>query len=166
MENNKWGYLVGGLIAGLVLMYVIGQGMPSQVSSEGYTQQEEQNKELVEQFEDLAFNKKDVNAAAALMSDNFKQHNPTVPDGKQGFINGVGEYLLKPNPNLKLTAKRVLVDDNMVMVHKFGKFDNTNVAERGVAVIDVYRVENGKIVEHWDVIQPIPETAANNNTMF
>ncbi len=124
------------------------------------------NKDLVLKFEDLAFEKKDVSAAAALLSDDFKQHNPQIPDGKEGFIQGVGGYLLKQNPNLKLTVKRVVAEGDLVVLHVFGKYDNNNPAERGVAVMDIFRVKDGKIAEHWDVIESIPETAANTNTMF
>ncbi len=127
---------------------------------------EQANKDLVLKFEDLAFEKKDANAAAQLLSDDFKQHNPQIPDGKEGFIQGVGGYLLKQNPNLKLTVKRVVAQDDLVVLHVFGKYDNNNPAERGVAVMDIFRVKDGKIAEHWDVIEAIPETAANTNTMF
>lgn len=127
---------------------------------------EESNKQLVEKFEELAFDKKDAAAAAEYLADNLVQHNPQIPDGKQGFIQGVGGYLLKQNPNLKIVRKRIVAKGDLVFVHKFGKFDNNNPAERGVAIIDIFRVEDSKIVEHWDVIQPIPETAANKNTLF
>ena len=124
------------------------------------------NKDLVLKFEDLAFEQKDVNAAAALLTDDFKQHNPQIPDGKDGFIQGVGGYLLKQNPNLKLIVKRVVAQDDMVVLHVFGKYDDKNPAERGVSIIDIFRIKDGKITEHWDVIESIPETSVNNNTMF
>ncbi len=124
------------------------------------------NVDLVLKYQDLAFEKKDVNAAAALLADDFKQHNPQVPDGKEGFIQGIGGFLLKQNPNIKLTVKRVIAQDDLVVLHVFGKFDNNNPAERGSAVMDIFRIKDGKIAEHWDVIEPIPDTAANTNTMF
>jgi predicted SnoaL-like aldol condensation-catalyzing enzyme len=128
--------------------------------------QEEQNKKLVLEYEDLTFNKKDVNAAVAYLHDNFVQHNPQIPDGKQGFIDGVGGYLLKQNPNIKITIKRVIASGDFVVLHAFGKFDDTNPGERGVSIMDIFRIADGKIIEHWDAIEPIPEQSANTNTMF
>jgi predicted SnoaL-like aldol condensation-catalyzing enzyme len=126
----------------------------------------EEAKKIVMEYDELAFGKKDINAAAALIADDFKQHNPQVPDGKDGVVNGIGGYLLKNNPNLKVEVKRVISDGEFVVLHKFGTFDSTNTADRGMAIIDIFRVANGKIAEHWDVIQPIPEQSANGNTMF
>jgi predicted SnoaL-like aldol condensation-catalyzing enzyme len=168
MEKNKWGYLLGGAVIGLILMYWIAPsiGTKTQNVSTGSTDQEKANKELVQKYEDLTFEKRDVNAAVLLLADNFKQHNPTIPDGKDGFINGVGGFLLKQNPNLKIVTKRIVAEGDLVVLHSFGKFDNKNPAERGVAVVDIFRIENGKIAEHWDVIETIPEQPANSNTMF
>jgi predicted SnoaL-like aldol condensation-catalyzing enzyme len=59
--------------------------------------------------------------------------------------------------------KRVLVDGDMVILHVHAIREP---GERGVAIVDIFRLENGKIVEHWDVVQPIPEKAANSNGMF
>ena len=126
----------------------------------------ETNKKLVMDYEELTFNKKDVASAVQYLHDNFKQHNPQVPDGKEGFINGIGGYLLAQNPNLKKDIKLVLADGDMVVVHSFAKFDSTNEAEKGVAIADFYKIIDGKIAEHWDVIQQIPAESANNNTMF
>lgn len=159
MEKNKLGYLIGGIIISLLVIYGIAPSI-------GLGGQEKANKELVTKFEELTFEKRDVASAVLLLTDTFKQHNPSIPDGKEGFVNGVGGYLLKQNPNLKLETKRIIAEGDLVAVHKFGKFDSTNAAERGVAVIDIFRIENGKIAEHWDVIQAIPEQAANTNTMF
>jgi predicted SnoaL-like aldol condensation-catalyzing enzyme len=54
----------------------------------------------------------------------------------------------------------------MVVVHAFGKYDKMNQKDSGLAIMDIFRMENGKIAEHWDVIEPIPATSANTNTMF
>ncbi|KND47836.1 MAG: hypothetical protein AB201_02905 [Parcubacteria bacterium C7867-006] len=124
------------------------------------------NKKIVMEYEELAFNKKDVKAAVEYLHDNFKQHNPQVPDGKEGFINGIGGYLLANNPNLKKEIKRIVVDGDMVAAHSFAKFNGENESERGVAIADFYVIKDGKIAEHWDVIQEIPAETANSNTMF
>ncbi len=126
----------------------------------------EANKKMVMDFEEITFNKKDVTAALEYLHDNFKQHNPQVPDGKEGFTNGIGGYLLAQNPNLKKEIKRVVADGDMVVVHSFAKFDSTNESEIGVAIADFYKITDGKIAEHWDVIQQIPAESANTNTMF
>jgi predicted SnoaL-like aldol condensation-catalyzing enzyme len=77
---------------------------------------------------------------------------------------GSASRLLANHPDAHGEIKRVFADGDYVILHSHwhGLSDNP----RGEAVVDIYRSENGKVVEHWDVIQPIPETAANNNTMF
>ena len=66
-------------------------------------------------------------------------------------------------PNRSSEIKRVMAEGDLVVLHVHSK---PSPEDRGSAIIDIFRVENGKIVEHWDVIQPIPEKAANTNTMF
>ena len=67
-------------------------------------------------------------------------------------------------PDAHGEIKRVIADGDYVVLHS--QWRGLSESPRGEAVVDIYRWENGKVVEHWDVIQPIPETAANNNTMF
>ena len=71
--------------------------------------------------------------------------------------------ILKAKPNFKMQIKRVLADGDFVVLHVHMVHD---AGERGQAVVEIFRLENSKIVEHWDVIQPIPEKTANSNTMF
>jgi predicted SnoaL-like aldol condensation-catalyzing enzyme len=112
---------------------------------------------------DMAFNQRKVEEAfARYVGPTYTQHNPQVPDGIEGALAGI-PGLLMAMPNLRYDFKRVLVDGDLVAVHSH----RTNgPADRGVAVVDIFRVAKGKIVEHWDVLQPVPETAANGNTMF
>jgi predicted SnoaL-like aldol condensation-catalyzing enzyme len=149
------------IIAGLLIAY---NKASSEAKNAAAT--EEANIKLVQTFEDLAFNTKNVDASLEYLTDNIIQHNPSVPTGKEGFKQGVGGYLVKQYPNMKITTKHAYAKGDMVFSHKFGKFDDTNAADPGVAIVDIYRIENGKIAEHWDVIQAIPATSANNNTMF
>jgi predicted SnoaL-like aldol condensation-catalyzing enzyme len=157
---NSKVYLLIGLVLGFGGAWLFG-GM-----GDDSAKLEEANKAVVVAYERAAFEKKDINEAATYVADNLIQHNPTVPNGKEGVVNGIGGYLLATYPNLKITEKRVLTSGDYVIVHKYGQFDSTNAADPGVAIIDIFRVEDGKIAEHWDVIQPIPAQAANENTMF
>jgi predicted SnoaL-like aldol condensation-catalyzing enzyme len=122
-----------------------------------------ENKKYVTDFYILAFVKKQVEEAfIKYVGETFIQHNPNIPDGKEASIKFLGK-ILKDNPQATITIKRVIAEDNLVAVHSHLK---RNAEDRGRAVIDIFRVEQGKIVEHWDVFQPVPETASNNNGMF
>ena len=122
----------------------------------------EKNKKIVLEFYDLAIHKKDVPAAVQHLSSDFIQHNPFLPDGKQGFIDAVGGFI-KQNPELKGTIKRVMAEDDLVALHIFSQL---NAEDRGSVMVDIFRVEDGKIVEHWDVSQPIPETSVSGNSVY
>ena len=111
---------------------------------------------------DLAFNQKDFDAALSYLADPYIQHNPNAPDGVAAARAGM-EMLAKAFPDRRVLFKRVLVDGDLVAVHSH--YIN-EPGDRGQAVVDIFRFENGKIVEHWDVHEDVPETAANTNTMF
>jgi predicted SnoaL-like aldol condensation-catalyzing enzyme len=92
----------------------------------------------------------------------YIQHNPMAPTGRDAAV-GFLEPFFANNPGINYSIKRIIADGNLVAVHAHGKF---SAEDRGMAVIDILRVEGCKVVEHWDVVQPVPETAANTNTMF
>ena len=123
----------------------------------------EANKQTVVAYYTLAFNdKQPEEAVARYLGDRYIQHNPQAPDGPEAFIAFVrgfaGQF-----PELSIEIKRVIAEGDLVMTHGLIK---TSLDDRGVAAADIFRLEDGKIVEHWDVVQPVPETAANDNTMF
>ncbi len=121
------------------------------------------NKKSVKEFYDLAFNqKKPAEAASKYLGRVYRQHNPGFGDGPQAFVAAV-EGWVKVNPKLHFDFKRLIAEANLVAVHSYLKLTPD---DRGSAVMDVFRLDNGKIVEHWDVAQPIPEKSANSNTMF
>ena len=126
------------------------------------TAQEEQNKKTVIDFYDKAINKKDFDAARVHLGERYIQHNPRAADGPEG-LKGFIAFLKGKFPQYKSEFKRVLADGDFVIVHVHNV---PEPGERGRAIIDIFRLENGKIVEHWDVAQDIPEKAANSNTMF
>ena len=96
------------------------------------------------------------------MGPRYTQHNPNAADGPEGFKRFI-EFLREKFPNAHSEIKKVFADGDYVILHVHaGREPGT----RGNAIVDIFKLENGKIVEHWDVIQPIPEQAANNNGMF
>ena len=128
----------------------------------GNTPQEEANKKTVIDFYDKAINKKDFEAAKVHFGPKYVQHNPGAADGPEGLKAFIG-FLKAKFPNYKSEFKRVLADGDFVIVHVFNK---PTPDHRGRALIDIFRLEKGKVVEHWDVAQDIPEKPANNNGMF
>lgn len=120
------------------------------------------NKETVAAFYEAAINKKDFNTAEQYMGPYYKQHNPNAVDGKEGF-KGYIQYLHDTFPQSHSEIKRMMAEDDYVILH----VHSVNIPDtRGQAVVDIFRLENGKIVEHWDVIQDVPEKSANPNGMF
>jgi predicted SnoaL-like aldol condensation-catalyzing enzyme len=122
----------------------------------------EANKKAVLEFYDKALNQKDFEAASKYFGPNYIQHNPGAPDGIEGFKAFIAMRKEK-TPNAKSEIKRAFAEGDYVILHVHSVREP---GERGVAIVDIFRLENGKIVEHWDVVQPIPEKTANSNGMF
>lgn len=120
------------------------------------------NKKTVVDFYQKAINEKDFTSAEVYLGDKYIQHNPIAADGKEGLKSFIG-YLKAKAPKYHSEIKRVFADGDFVILH----VHNTPApGDKGKAIVDIFRLEKGKIVEHWDVIQPIPEKAANENGMF
>src|SRR6266850_4661337 len=122
----------------------------------------EANKKAVVEFYDAAINRKDFEAAAKFFGPRYVQHNPTAPDGIEGFKAFLG-FLREKFPQSRSEIKRVWAEGDYVILHVHAV---RTPGARGSAIVDVFKLENGKIVEHWDVIQEIPEKAANSNGVF
>ncbi len=120
------------------------------------------NKKLVTAFLDELLVKKDLAAIDAYVGTEYHEHSPNIRDGVAGVKAGLGAYFAQ-FPQLSVTLKRVIAQGDLVAVHSH--YVDTP-GERGRAVIDLFRVRDGKIVEHWDASQDVPETAANDNTLF
>ncbi len=123
---------------------------------------EDANKKLVLDFHQIVLNGGDVEAAPNYVANSYVQHNPKVPDGLAG-LQGIVRELRKGAPDAHSVVKHVVAEGDLVVLHSHTQ---RNAQDRGMAQVDIFRVRGGKIVEHWDVIQPIPETSVNTNTMF
>jgi len=128
----------------------------------GTDKQEEQNKKTVVEFYEKAINQKDFEAASKYLGPKYTQHNPNAADGATG-LQAFLQFLRERYPDSHSEIKRVFADGDYVILHVHAIREP---GTRGNAIVDIFKLENHKIVEHWDVNQEIPQKAANTNGMF
>ena len=120
-------------------------------------------REVVEEFGDLFYRQKKVREAFEnWVHPDYIQHKPALPDGREAVIDFL-QNLLERFPERIFTVHRVIASDDLVAVHYHSQ---SSTEDRGFAVVDIFRVEGCRMVEHWDVVQAVPERSANGNTMF
>ena len=120
------------------------------------------NKKLVLAFYEQIIGRKDFDAARRYMGATYRQHAPYAADGPEGLRAWLAGFNAA-FPNHRYEVKRVIAEGPYVMLHLHG-MGGPN--PHGESVVDIFRVENGKVVEHWDIIQAIPDSADNANSMF
>lgn len=131
-------------------------------SHPAHTEQERANLRAAVAFYETLLNEKDVDAAREYVGPHYRQHSPLAADG----FEALREFLLsmfEQHPRMGIEIKRAFADGDYVILHVHARL---GPEDRGAAVVDIFRLENGKIVEHWDVLQQIPEAAPNANSMF
>lgn len=120
-------------------------------------------KQVVTEFMTEFYIRKNVRKAFETWVDpGYIQHNPMAATGRDAALAFL-EPFFAGNPAIRYEIKRVIADDKLVAVHAHGRF---SAEDRGIAVVDILRVEGCKVMEHWDVVQPIPEKSLNTNGMF
>jgi len=120
-------------------------------------------KEVVTKFMDEFYVQKRVrDAFETWVVPGYIQHNPMAQTGRDAAIAFL-EPFFQSHPDASYSIKRVIADGDLVAVHSHAVF---TPGDRGLAIVDILRVENCKVVEHWDVAQPVPEKSANTNGMF
>ena len=125
----------------------------------------ERNKQAAKDFYDLMFNQSQPRRAIEKFAgDVYIQHNPDVADGKEAFI-AYFEQMAKDYPGKRVEFVRVFAEGNHVILHC--RQTLPGYKDPNWAGIDIFRLDdNGKVVEHWDVLQPVPDVLAHQNTMF
>ena len=119
------------------------------------------NRAIVTEFARLFYTERDVEAAfAGFVVEDYIQHNPTIADGRDAAVQAlVGKF---STPGASFDIQRIIVDGDLALIHVKATFPGNPVA----AVADIYRLEGGKVVEHWDVLQRMPDEVANEHPMF
>ena len=121
-----------------------------------------QNRAIVTAFADLFYRERRVREAfEGFVADDYVQHNPGIADGREAAI--VALTPLFSRTDMQFKVKLILVDGDHAAIHLHAIAPDT---PRGTAVVDLFRLQGGKIVEHWDVLQPIPPESKNPHPMF
>lgn len=119
----------------------------------------ERNRDLI--LHGLAeFTKGNVDVLRTLLHEDFVEHSPGNPSGRDAFVAFIAN---SPMATAELDIKRIVVDDEYAVVHYHMVPPGD---ERGIAVVDIWRVVDGRITEHWDVVQPVPDPAEIPRGMF
>jgi predicted SnoaL-like aldol condensation-catalyzing enzyme len=164
MRDTDGSLRLRALAAGLTLSMVL---VPACLLSACATQAarcgpEEANRRLVADFVHVFYEERDVRRAfEQYVSADYIQHNPNIPDGREAAIAALTPLFSRKE--VELQVRHVVVDGDMAVVHLFAR---EGTAARGAAVADVFRLSHGRIVEHWDILQAIPENPINPHPMF
>ncbi|BCJ67357.1 nuclear transport factor 2 family protein [Polymorphospora rubra] len=121
----------------------------------------EHNRELVRSLYEQFFVHRDLDAVAALIHERFVQHSPDAPSGRDAYVAHLREAAFAGGSS---DVKRIIADGDLVAIHHHMRLRDDDGP--GLAVVDLWRIEDGRLIEHWDVEQPVPATARVPNGMF
>jgi predicted SnoaL-like aldol condensation-catalyzing enzyme len=150
-------------VAALAASMVVAACQAGSGSEDPQAALETANKEKALYCMDLLFNQKNIEKSRAeCWGETYIQHNPYAPNGPEALFAFMTPFF-ESNPDLRIDVKRVAAEGDLVWIH----YNNKPAPDAlGLAVVDILRMEDGKFVEHWDVVQPVPEQSANENTVF
>lgn len=123
--------------------------------------QQETNKHIATKAYQRIFGDLDKRGVDEFMSKNFIQHNPTIPDGQEGVKALIETLISQGVPKQTIEFKHIIAEEDIVVLHS-----RYEMAGKEWRFIDTYRMENGKLAEHWDAMMQMPDTPVNNNPMF
>lgn len=167
MTNKRLFFTVGTaavLIMGSAGMLVghASSTQPNALCAQQTSSSAQDNCKLVTEFYDAFFNRYELKAADTAVASDYIQHNPGLSNGRQALVDSFGGYF-REHPHTHSEILRVSASGDLVWLHVH---DTSGPDDRGTAVVDIFRVKGGRIVEHWDVLQEVPAKAANTNSMF
>ncbi|MFU1856271.1 ester cyclase [Sphingobacterium sp. NGMCC 1.201703] len=154
------------LLTAIVALLFTGCGQkstPNKPAEKDQTQLDinKENKRIVLDFYQQMFGDKDLSAVDKYIAPEYIQHNPHVADGAAAFKAAAAKWF-EGQPKTKVDVQRIASDGDLVFIH----IKNKNAAGSLKSTIDIFRLENGKIVEHWDAQQDVPKESANSHPMF
>jgi predicted SnoaL-like aldol condensation-catalyzing enzyme len=123
--------------------------------------QEEANKKMVTTFYQGLFGDKDYSVIDKYIVQDYIQHNPSLADGTEALKNAV-QVWLKDVPKGKVDFQHVAANGDLVFLH----VKTYGATGKITAIVEIFKVKDNRIVEHWDVIQEVPEKSSNNHPMF
>ena len=122
----------------------------------------QRNREAVQRFCETFFNQHNTAAATDFIQDQYIQHSPYLADGREAFTDYFSDFFAE-YPQARMHIKRIVAEGDYVVVHSHFVREPS---DRGTAIVDLFRLENSRLAEHWDVIEEIPAQAKNRNLMF
>jgi predicted SnoaL-like aldol condensation-catalyzing enzyme len=143
----------------MALVLGLGALLSSRANADDLT---ERSRKIVTDFARIFYTERDVKRAFEThVVPEYIQHNPGIADGRDAAVAALTPMFSAHGATFEV--KRIMVDGEMAVIHLFGRGDPKTP---GAAVADIYRLKDGKIVEHWDVLQPMPSKSANPHPMF
>ncbi|MFE3850831.1 ester cyclase [Streptomyces griseorubiginosus] len=155
--------VTAGVLSGGVVTAAEASPRPVRVASANAGDREAAaNRAIVVHFFDQLFNHGNLAVIDKFVRPDYIQHHPNSPDGT-GALRQYVTSLRAAHPKLHVTVERAIAEGDLVLLHSHSVSDP---GDKGQAVVDIFRVQDGKIAEHWDVIQDVPDSTVSGNDMF
>ena len=145
----------------LIILAFVAFAFSANAQSRRDFKQEEANKKMVAFFYQKLFGDLDLTVIDQYIVPNYIQHNPDATDGREALKKVLTEWF-KTRKKGKINIQHIGADGDFVYLHLKNKLPNGTLESN----IDIFRIRNNKIVEHWDVAQAVPEHSVNPHPMF
>jgi predicted SnoaL-like aldol condensation-catalyzing enzyme len=140
---------------------VPGSSAPSNAPGQLQTT-EARNRALIISLYYNFYNNHDLNYPNQIVLENYIQHNPSLATGRAAFVSFF-QSIFSQYPQFRSEIVRMAAEGDLVFVHGH---QTTSPSDLGVDAVDIYRIQDGKIVEHWDATENVPASSANDNGIF